>query len=197
MSGNKYTHFLGEDISRVERVERYVVQTIIDSCAKIPDENRVWGKVFELKHSSSCTQIGRVLAQKRGLSSELGAIVCSMHDIFVNHTGDAKDHAVKGALIADEYIRSLNQFNEEEIQIIVGAIREHSDKSNVSQNPYAELVKDADVLDCSLYENTHDAYVSEKSPEACRAYFDRVISLRKEFGLPHDPQWDSIEMINK
>jgi len=197
MSDNAYTHFRGEDINRVERVERYVVETILESCSRIPDEKRSWSRAFELKHSSSCTQVGRILAQKRGLRSDLGAIVCAMHDISVNYSGDAKDHASKGALIADEYLRSLNQFSEEEIQTITGAIREHSDKNIVSQNPYSELVKDADILDCSLYENTHDDYTIHKSPEVCRAYFDRVISLRKELGLPHDPQWDSTEIIGK
>ncbi|MDO8626017.1 MAG: HD domain-containing protein [Candidatus Magasanikbacteria bacterium] len=194
---NPYTHFQGENVSRAERVERHVVEVILESCSKIPDESRVWGKVFELKHSSSVAQFGRVLAEKRGLRPEIGAIVCVMHDIAVNVSGDAKDHAHKGAVIAEEYLRSINKFSGEEIKIIVEAIYEHSDKHVVSTNPYAELVKDADVLDCSTYEGTHDAYAYEKTLEACRKYFERVQAVRQEMGLPHDPQWNSIELINK
>lgn len=198
MSGtHPYTHFQGDNVSRAERVERHVVEVILDSCSKISDDKRVWGKVFELKHSSSVAQFGRVLAEKRGLSSEIGAIVCVLHDIYVNTTGDAKDHAHKGAVIAEEFLRSINKFSEEEIKTIVWAIYEHSDKHVVSGNPYAELVKDADVLDCSTYEGTHDAYVYEKTSEACRKYFDRVQAVRAEMGLPHDPQWDSVELIKK
>ena len=68
-----YTHFKGEDITRVERVERLVVETIVKS--KRQDEDRSWSKTFELKHSSSVAQLGRILAQKRGLDPELGAAI--------------------------------------------------------------------------------------------------------------------------
>lgn len=192
-----YTHFQGENVSRAERVERHVVEVIIESCSKIADDKRAWGKVFELKHSSSVAQIGRIMAEKRGLNSEIAAVVCVLHDLSVYVLGDAKDHAHKSAVMAEEYLRSINKFTDEEIKTIVGAVYEHSDKHVVSVNPYAELVKDADVFDCSMYEGTHDAYVFEKTPEACRKYFDRVQQVRSEFGLPHDPQWDSIELLNK
>ena len=93
-----YTHFKGDDMTRCELIERAVVETILKS--KMPDSKRAWSKTFELKHSSSVTQLGRVLAQKRGLSSELAAIICAMHDIYVFTTGRVTDHAHKGAPIA-------------------------------------------------------------------------------------------------
>ena len=68
-----YTHFKGKNLTRCELIERIVVETILKS--KMPDKKRDWSKTFELKHSSSVTQWGRVLAQKRGLDPEHAAIV--------------------------------------------------------------------------------------------------------------------------
>ena len=89
-----YTHFKGKNITRYELIERIVVETILKS--KLPDRDRAWSKTFELKHSSSITQIGRMLAQKRGLDAGLAAVICAMHDIYVFTTGLAADHADQG-----------------------------------------------------------------------------------------------------
>ena len=190
-----YTHFRGKNISRVELIERMVVETILNS--KMPNAKRSWGKVFEIKHSSSVIQVGRILAQKRGLNEELSAIICALHDIHVDHSGDAKDHANAGAILAEKLLKKTKKFTAKEIKIISNGVREHSNKHIYSDDPYAELVKDADAFDCTLYVNTHDAYVHEKSPQVCRMYFDRIIAVRKELGLPHDKRWDIIKYINK
>ncbi|MEK6981365.1 MAG: HD domain-containing protein [Candidatus Micrarchaeota archaeon] len=190
-----YTHFKGDNISRCELIERKVVEIILKS--EMPDEERSWGKTFELKHSSAVTQIGRILAQKRGLDPELGAIICAMHDIYVFTTGRVTDHAHKGAPIAKKILEETKKFTSQEIETITTAIYAHSDKHLVSDNPYVELVKDADVLDCGLYEGVHDAYVYEKSPENCRHYFDRIKRVRTELGLPKDAKWDSIKYIEQ
>ena len=190
-----YTHFKGNDITRAELVERTVVEIIQKS--KMPDEDRVWRKTFELKHSSAVTQLGRILAQKRGLNSELAAIMCAMHDIYVFTTGRATDHAHKGAPIARAILEKTKKFNAKEIKLITSAIYNHSDKHIVSKNPYVELVKDADVLDCGLYEGVHDAYLYEKSLANCKKYFARIRAVRKELGLPKDSQWDVFEYMER
>ncbi len=190
-----YTHFKGNKITRAELMERTTVETILKS--KMPDAQRSWSKVFELKHSSSVAQFGRVLAQKRGLDVDLAAIICTMHDISVFVSGRVTDHAHKGAPIAKKILEKTKKFSEKEIKLISGAIYNHSDKHIVSKNPYYELVKDADVFDCGLYDGVHDAYVFEKSPETCRTYFKRIKSVRKELGLPKDPRWDTIKYIEQ
>ena len=190
-----YTHFKGDKISRCELIERKVVEIILKS--KPPDEERSWSKTFELKHSSAVTQIGRILAQKRGLNPELGAIICAMHDIYVFTTGRVTDHAHKGSLVAREILEQTKMFTKEEIKTITTAIYNHSDKHVVSKNSYVELVKDADVLDCGLYEGVHDAYVYEKSPENCKHYFNRIKNVRKELGLPEDSKWNIIEYVEQ
>ncbi|MFA7277877.1 MAG: HD domain-containing protein [Candidatus Gracilibacteria bacterium] len=190
-----YTHFKGDSVTRTELVERKVVGIIIDS--PIPDEKRSWSKTFELKHSSSVTQIGRILAQKRGLNQDLAAIICCMHDISVFVSGNPENHAHKGGEIAKKILEETGKFSEEEMKIICDAISNHSDKHVNSQDPYAELVKDADAFDCSLYDQVHDAYVYEKGPEKCKTYFARIKNVRKELGLPEDARWDSFEYIEQ
>ena len=96
-------------------------------------------------------QFGRILAQKRGLTL-LWPVICGMHDIYVFTTGRVTDHAHKGAPIARKVLEKTKKFTAEEIKLITSAIYNHSDKHIVSKNPYAELVKDADVLDCGLFD---------------------------------------------
>lgn len=190
-----YSHFKGKNITRYELLERIVVETILKS--RMPDKARAWSKTFELKHSSAVTQIGRILAQKRGLDSGLAAVMCAMHDIYVFSTGRVTDHAHKGAPIAKKILEQTKKFTPQEIKLITSAIYNHSDKHIVSKNPYVELVKDADVLDCGLYDGVHDAYIYEKAPGTCKTYFARIRAVRKELGLPKDPQWDSLSYVER
>ena len=190
-----YHHFKGENVTRAELIERTMIQIILKS--KLPDDDRSWSKTFELKHTSSVAQMGRMLAQKRGLDTSLAAIMCAMHDIYVFTTGRASNHAHKGAVIAEKLLKKTKRFTPAEIKLICTAIYNHTDKSVVSKNPYVELLKDADVLDSGLYDGVHDAYVYEKSQSNCRAYFDRIKKVRKELALPKEPKWDSIEYVEQ
>lgn len=190
-----YTHFKGNKVSRSELIERMVVETIMKS--KMADNERSWGKVFEIKHSSSVVQLGRLLAQKRGLNEELVVVICALHDIYVDDSGRVTDHANVGAIMAEKILKKTKKFTDKEIKLIVRAVKEHSNKHLVSKDPYAELVKDVDVFDCGLYEGVHDAYVYEKSSKICRAYFDRIKKVRKELGLPYDARWDKVEYLEQ
>ncbi len=190
-----YSHFQGDKLTRTELMERTTIDTILKS--KVREEKRSWGKTFELKHASAVTQIGRILAQKRGLDSDLAAIMCTMHDIYVFTTGRTTDHAHKSATIAEKLLHRTKRFTEAEIKLIRGAIYNHSDKHIVSKNPYYELVKDADVLDCGLYDGVHDAYVYEKPREICKKYFKRIKDVRRELRMPKDSRWDSVEYVEQ
>jgi len=187
MSHN-YTHFKGNDLSRSELIQRMVVETILQSPA--PDEKRDWSKVFELKHSSSVVQTACILAQKRELDQELAVLGAVLHDIAVFKTGSAKDHAKNGTAIAQGMLKKTNQFSAQEIERIKLLVGGHSNKHIVSDDPLVELVKDADVFDCSLLEGARGAYTQQKSPDIIKHYFARIQKVRNELGLPHDPQWD-------
>lgn len=121
-------------------------------------------------------------------------MLCTI-SIFI--TGRVTDHAHKGTSIARKIFEKTKKFTEAEIKLITTAIYNHSDKHIVSKNPYVELIKDADVFDCSLYDGVHDAYLYEKSLENCKKYFTRIRAVRKELGLPKDPQWDIFEYIER
>jgi len=122
-----------------------------------------------------------MLADRRGLNRELAEAIAALHDISVAETGSYENHAKKSSEIARGILQEAGDFSESEIEIIANAIAAHSDKQIHSDNPYAELAKDADTIDCFLY--GEDIY-NEKPPEIRAEYFRRLAKLRKEFNLP-------------
>ena len=45
------------------------------------------------------------------------------------------------------------------------------------------MAKDADTLDCFLYDNVDGYYTGNKPPKVAKEYFRRIIKLRKEMGM--------------
>ena len=190
MTKNSYHHFKGNKLNRSEFVQRKVVELILNS--KLTDKERESSKVFELKHSSGCTQVGRILAEKRRLNKEYAELICALHDIYVIVKGKYKDHAHLGAPIAEKILRATGKFSKREIKIISEAIFHHSDKHVYTKNPYVELAKDADTLDCFLYDNVEGYYTGNKPPKVAKEYFKRIIELRKDFGMRPVKRYDTI-----
>ncbi|OGG02265.1 hypothetical protein A2W14_00870 [Candidatus Gottesmanbacteria bacterium RBG_16_37_8] len=176
-----YHHFKGNQLSRSEKIQRLVTQTILES--KIPDNKREDSIVWELKHHAGCVEVGRILAIKRNLDIEIAEIICVLHDIYTIKTGKYTDHARKGAEIAKKILLDTKEFNKNEINIITEAISEHSNKHIYTDKPYVELVKDADVFECSLYQGAKGFYKLHKSEKAYREYVNRIRSVRGELGL--------------
>lgn len=179
-----FHHFKGNELTRSEKVQRKVAQILLES--KIPDSKRESSIIWELKHSSGCCQIGRVLAQKRNLNVELAEIACILHDIYVIVDGKYEDHARRGAEIAKKMLEAFGGFTKEEIKLITEAIAHHSEKQIYTGKPYVELVKDADVFDCSLYEGARGFYMLHKPKEIYEEYAKRIKNVRKEIGLKED-----------
>lgn len=114
-----------------------------------------------------------LLALKRNLNVELATTCGMLHDIAnVKGTG-GDNHALKGAEEAEEFLRAINLYTDEEIKTITIAISKHSDK-NVIHEPYDELLKDGDVMSHCFYNN--DFTVSEWEKE-------RYKNLLIEFGV--------------
>lgn len=102
----------------------------------------IWEKV----HATSCAQIGRMLAEKRGVEIEEAALACALHDIGRWFSGLQKEHAPKG----DEPVRRFltsKKCSQESKEQIVQAVVNHSKKNEIG-TPLEEIVKDADILDC-------------------------------------------------
>ena len=196
MKNIDYHHFKGNKLSRSEFVQRRVTQLILNS--NLADAQRESSKIFELKHSSGCTQVGRILAGIRGLNKEYAELICVLHDIYVIVKGKYKNHARLGAPIAEKILKNTRKFSANEISLITEAVFHHSDKHVYTKNLYVELAKDADTLDCFLYDNVEGYYINNKPPKVAIEYFKRIIKLRKELGMkPIKKYGKIISMLEK
>lgn len=182
-----YHHFKGNNLTPSEKIERKVVLLLLKS--KVPDSKRKSSIVFELKHSSECIQIARILAQKRNLDISLAESIAALHDIYVIVNGTYKNHAKLGSPMAEKIVREMGGFSGKEIEIISNAVAHHSEKDIYTNNPYIELIKDADVFACSLYKNAEDEYRLSKLELLFQEYSNRVKKVRKELGLNPDQVW--------
>ncbi|MBI2017474.1 HD domain-containing protein [Candidatus Daviesbacteria bacterium] len=180
-----FYHYKGAELTPSEKVERKVIEILLNS--QLPDSQRESSIVWEIKHSSGCVQIARVLAQKRNLDADIAATASLLHDIYVIVEGKYKDHAKLGAPIAEKILREIGGFSDGEIKTITDAVAHHSEKEVYTDNPYIEIVKDVDVFDCSFYKNAEGYYRLHKSGEIVREYENRIKKVREEFNLPPDP----------
>ncbi len=176
-----FHHYKGNEFTPSERVERKVVELLLES--NLPDDERESSIVWELKHSSGCCQIGRILAQKRGLDITISEVASLIHDIYVIVEGKYKDHAKLGTPIAKNILEEVGGFSPEDIKTITEAVAHHSEKEIYSDNPYIELVKDVDVFDCSLYKGAEGFYKIHKPEPIFNEYVKRIKNVRREFGL--------------
>lgn len=179
-----FHHYKGDDLTRFEKVEKKVIERILS--LDISDKKREDSVVFELMHAVGSMQIGRILAQKRNLTVDIASAAAILHDIAVIATGTYKDHAKKGAEIAKKVLEDIGEFSEEEIETITTAVAYHSQKEVYSDRPYLELVKDADVFDCSLYKNAEGFYRIHKAAHIFDEYSKRIKAVRKELGLSEE-----------
>lgn len=180
-----FHHYKGNDLSPAEKVERKVVEMLLNS--PLSDTERESSVVFELKHSSDCCQIAKILSQKRNLDADISTVASVLHDIYVIVEGKYKDHANMGAPIAEKILREVGGFSDNEIKIITDAVAHHSEKEVYSDNPYIELVKDVDVFDCSFYKNAEGYYRIHKPEHILNEYIKRIKTVRKELNLPPEP----------
>lgn len=126
-----------------------------------------------IAHMYGVSKFCTILALKRKLNPELAATCGMLHDIYYMTGGNSDDHAIKGAVQAENLLKEMKMYNDEEIELIVTAISHHSDKRAV-HGIYDELLKDADVMDHCFY--NHDSPIPEQEK-------DRYQQLLKELGI--------------
>lgn len=119
-------------------------------------------------HLYGVSQTASMLAMKRGLNVELGAIIGMFHDYYVYLTGVKDFHDQSGAEAVRPIIRDMGIFTEDEQGIILSAIFHHSDKKT-RHSAYDELIKDADVLQHYLYNTAY------KVKEKCMSRLKKVL----------------------
>lgn len=176
-----FHHYKGEGLTPSEKVERKIAELLLTS--NLTDSERESSVIWELKHSSGCVQIARILAQKRNLDIEISELASLLHDIYVIVEGKYKDHGKLGATIAKKILEEVGGFSEKQINTITQAVAHHSEKEIYSDNPYIELVKDVDVFDCSLYKGAEGFYKLHKSEQVFNEYVNRIKNVRKELSL--------------
>ena len=120
-------------------------------------------------HLYGVAQYCSMLAIKRGLDIELCAIMGMMHDIYTYKYGYVKEHALLGVPEAEKILRQLNLFTEEEMSIVKQAIAYHSDKKLIHDD-YSELLKDADVLQNSLYNTSFEIKHVKRLKKALKSF---------------------------
>jgi len=132
-------------MERLELVRNEVNAILLNQ----PDLNvRINGYIHLYGVAQNCS----LLAIKRGLDIEICTIMGMLHDIYTYKNGYIKEHGMLGAIEAESILKNLSVFKPEEIEIVKYAITYHSDKKN-KHDKFSELLKDADLLQNSLYQN--------------------------------------------
>ena len=114
-----------------------------------------------------------LIAEKRGLNTELACMAAMLHDVYAYTAGTYEDHAHKGGELARQILDRLQLTTPEETDVIVSAVYHHDDKAAVDA-PMDEVLKDADVMHHTM--NDISKPVKEKEQK-------RYDALRREFGL--------------
>ena len=128
--------------NRLEQLRYIIDRLIID---KKPYQMR-----YFITHLYSVSYFCTLLALRRGLNPDLASASGMLHDIYQITANTTENHALHGAEKAKKILKSIKLYTDEEIEIITTAVKYHSKKRKM-HTPYAELLKDADVLSHSLY----------------------------------------------
>lgn len=153
-------------MNRLEAIRKLVDSILMEQS---DFEERRCGYVHLYGVSATCG----LLALKRGLNAEICEIAGMLHDISSYKTGCYVDHARLSSIEAREILSETDCFNNEEIDIICSSIFTHSNKQDIN-NPYNEILKDADVLQHYLYNTNLPIKENE---------IDRMNELFKELGI--------------
>ncbi|MCL2772166.1 MAG: HD domain-containing protein [Oscillospiraceae bacterium] len=144
--------------NRLEILRKEIDRLIMEKHRRLMETQSEEIRYF-ICHIYGVSHFCTLLALRRGLNVEIATTCGMLHDIYQVTDGIIENHAAKGAEKTEIILKALNLYNDEEISIITAAISRHSSKDIVNE-PYDELLKDADVMHHCLY-NT-DFPVSEK-----------------------------------
>lgn len=119
------------------------LRAIIDrELLKVEDNEK---RISAVNHLYGVSLAAVLIANRRGMDPELPAMAAMMHDMNAYLTGSYDDHAHKGAELARKFLQELGETTPEETDMICSMIYHHDDKA-VTDQPYDEVLKDADVI---------------------------------------------------
>ncbi|MCL2406800.1 MAG: HD domain-containing protein [Defluviitaleaceae bacterium] len=164
-----------------------VIQFFLMRSESWSKENRAFSIYWSTSHMITTAQVMRLLATMRGLDPDICAIAGAMHDVATMETGRAVDHAARSIDFIKPLLHEYNEANEkykitdDEIALLSKIIPQHSNKNEFTDNPYVEILKDADALD--RYLQGVEAKEAEM-PRLLRVLFD--LGIDAEFGLRYN-----------
>lgn len=125
-------------MDRLETIKEILFQEIENNC--YGNNKR---KAYD--HLYGVSSICGYLALKNNLNIEIASIIGLLHDSSSYINNNTHNHAYLSSELAFKYLKQTKQFNQKEIQIVVTAIRNHSNKEKIDDE-YSEILKDSDVL---------------------------------------------------
>ena len=146
------------DVKRLNRI----LGNLYSEFRLLEDNDRELPMKWSTMHMYTTSQLGTLIAIKKGLDPELLGIIAALHDIGAVRTKKRENHAMNASEFVYEIINEYNTkwrgnldiITEEEQAIIHDAVINHSDKETVTDNPYIETMKDIDSLDASHVKNS-------------------------------------------
>lgn len=100
---------------------------------------------FEKLHYNDVTTYIKSLAKQRGLNHEIALMIGMMHDIGrTKLSKSGRAHNISGEMLTSYYLENKG-VDHEIIEIVSNAVLNHSTKSTID-DPYSELIKDADSM---------------------------------------------------
>ena len=152
-------------MGKLKELRKYVDQELMG----LDEEKRISAAA----HLYGVSLAAALIAEKRDLDSELLCMAAMLHDLHAYRSGSYDDHAHLGAELAREILGKLNLTTPEETEKICSAIYHHDDKL-VTDAPFDEALKDADVIDHCFKDPSKEVKEKERS---------RYQALKAEFGL--------------
>ena len=153
-------------MGRLKELRKYVNAEL----NKLEDDDK---RNSAIVHLYGVSLAATILAEKRGLDSELSSMAAMLHDLYAYKSGSYDDHAHKGAELARTILEELQLTDEKETDIICSAIYHHDDK-HVIDSEMDEVLKDADVIHHCMNDLSKAVKDKEKS---------RYEYLREELGM--------------
>lgn len=142
-------------MTRVKTVREYVTRRLM--------EGDMETALKAVDHLNGAAMAAAYLAKRRGEDAELAAIAGLLHDMYAYTAGTYEDHAHKGAELARTMLDEIGVTDEKETEQICSAIYHHDDKL-VTDSPFDEVLKDADVM----HHTFHDPVKPVKDKEKAR-----------------------------
>jgi len=163
----------------VKRLNRILSMLLLEM-KDLNDEGRDLPIRWSLMHMYTSSQLAKLLAIHRGIDPELAGIAAALHDIGVVMTKKHEGHAELAPPYLYDFLRRYNResgtkltkVTEEEMEAIVKAVVQHSEKELNSNDPFVELLRDVDSLDAYLH-----------GVEIERGRLERSKRVMKELGI--------------